>query len=81
LQILLDELELNPLRGRRVLTLSGGERRMVAIAAALAATPVLLVLDEPTTGLDPAARARLVRILAKLADEVPSLLVAEQDPG
>jgi energy-coupling factor transport system ATP-binding protein len=81
LQVLLDELELNPLRGRRVLTLSGGERRMVAIAAALAATPALLVLDEPTTGLDPAARTRLVRILSNLAEEVPSLLVAEQDPA
>ncbi|WP_449415744.1 ABC transporter ATP-binding protein [Ochrobactrum teleogrylli] len=55
---LLNELELNALRGRRVLTLSGGERRMVAMAAALAAEPKLLILDEPTTGLDPAARHR-----------------------
>ncbi|MEO3998629.1 ATP-binding cassette domain-containing protein [Mesorhizobium sp. CAU 1732] len=79
--LLIEELELNALRGRRVLTLSGGERRMVAIAASLAAAPRLLVLDEPTTGLDPAARARLVRILTKLGGDIPALLVAEQDPG
>ena len=78
---LLNELELNALRGRRVLTLSGGERRMVAMAAALAAEPKLLVLDEPTTGLDPAARQRLVRVLKKLGAEIPALLIAEQDPA
>ncbi len=60
-------------------TLSGGERRMVAIAAALAAAPRLLVLDEPTTGLDPAARQRLLRSLATFGAEIPSLLIAEQD--
>ena len=78
---LLNELELNALRGRRVLTLSGGERRMVAMAAALAAEPKLLILDEPTTGLDPAARQRLVRVLKKLGAEIPALLIAEQDPA
>ncbi|MBA8853257.1 energy-coupling factor transport system ATP-binding protein [Ochrobactrum intermedium] len=78
---LLNELELNALRGRRVLTLSGGERRMVAMAAALAAEPKLLILDEPTTGLDPAARQRLVRVLKKLGVEIPALLIAEQDPA
>lgn len=78
---LLSELELDALRGRRVLTLSGGERRMVAMAAALAAAPKLLVLDEPTTGLDPAARQRLVRVLKKLGAEIPALLIAEQDPA
>lgn len=78
---LLDSLELRALSGRRVLTLSGGERRMVAIAAALASRPSLLVLDEPTTGLDPAARGRLVRILNELADEIPALLVSDQDPA
>ncbi len=81
LQELLGELELDALRGRRVLTLSGGERRMVAIAAAIAAAPRLLALDEPTTGLDPAARQRLVRILRKLGAEIPALLISEQDPA
>ena len=81
IETLLIELEIADLRGRRVLTLSGGERRMVAIAAALAASPRLLVLDEPTTGLDPAARARLVRILQKLRADRSALLISEQDPA
>lgn len=76
---LLLALGLDDLRGRRVLTLSGGERRMVALAASLAPVPRLLVLDEPTTGLDPAARLRLVETLARLREAIPMLLIAEQD--
>ena len=76
---LLGQLQLNSLRGRRVLTLSGGERRMAAIAAAMAAKPQLLVLDEPTTGLDPSARSRLVETLSSLRTEIPMLLIADQD--
>ncbi|NTG48007.1 ATP-binding cassette domain-containing protein [Agrobacterium rhizogenes] len=77
---LIAEFELETLRGRRVLTLSGGERRMVTIAAAIASNPAILVLDEPTTGLDPAARMRLSNILRKVSDSVPTLLISEQDP-
>jgi energy-coupling factor transport system ATP-binding protein len=77
---LIVELEIGQLRGRRVLTLSGGERRMVAIAAAIAARPEILVLDEPTTGLDPAARQRLVRLIEKLSQELSGVVIAEQDP-
>ncbi len=76
---LLLALGLDGLRGRRVLTLSGGERRMVALAASLALVPRLLVLDEPTTGLDPAARLRLVETLSRLRNAIPMLLIAEQD--
>jgi energy-coupling factor transport system ATP-binding protein len=78
---LIVELEIEQLRGRRVLTLSGGERRMVAIAAAVAARPEILVLDEPTTGLDPAARQRLVRLIEKLAADLSGIVIAEQDPA
>jgi cobalt/nickel transport system ATP-binding protein len=44
--------------------LSGGEKRAVAIAGVLAMSPDVLVLDEPSEGLDPAARRRLIRLLA-----------------
>ncbi len=76
---LLTSLQLDALRGRRVLTLSGGERRMVAIAAGLAAAPRLLVLDEPTTGLDPAARQRLTGALQQPSLADTALLISEQD--
>ncbi|PYE25715.1 energy-coupling factor transport system ATP-binding protein [Rhizobium sp. PP-CC-3A-592] len=80
LRTLIAAFGIEALCGRRVLTLSGGERRMVAIAAALAASPLILVMDEPTTGLDPAARARLAALLQTVASSVSALLVAEQDP-
>lgn len=73
---------LRPLSGRLVLDLSGGERRMVALAAAVAGSPRLLVLDEPTTGLDPMARARLVGVLRDLRSaSAPAtmMLAADQD--
>jgi energy-coupling factor transporter ATP-binding protein EcfA2 len=81
LRELIEELRLSELCGRRVLTLSGGERRMVVIAAALASNPAMLVLDEPTTGLDPEARSRLSGALARAAASVSALLVSEQDPA
>jgi energy-coupling factor transport system ATP-binding protein len=81
LRQVIEELKLSELCGRRVLTLSGGERRMVVIAAALVSKPAVLVLDEPTTGLDPEARARLSRALDQAAASVSALLVSEQDPA
>ena len=53
---LLAELALVPLAGRPLAKLSGGQRRLACVAAALAAGRPLLVLDEPTTGMDPVAR-------------------------
>jgi ABC-2 type transport system ATP-binding protein len=53
---LLDELDLGPLAARPLAALSGGQRRLGYVAVALAGERPVLVLDEPTTGLDPAAR-------------------------
>ena len=54
--------------------LSGGQQRLAAIAGVLAMEPELLVLDEPTAGLDPRGRARLRALMADLADHGVTLL-------
>ncbi|BDV00534.1 putative ABC transporter ATP-binding protein [Thermodesulfomicrobium sp. WS] len=59
-------LGLSDFAGRLTHRLSGGEMRLVALAGVLAMQPRLLLLDEPTTGLDPATRERLIAILQAL---------------
>lgn len=62
----LDALDLAPLRARRLETLSGGERQRVAIASVLAAQPRALVLDEPTSQLDPQSAEDVLGVLHRL---------------
>jgi energy-coupling factor transporter ATP-binding protein EcfA2 len=63
---IVDLLNLAPLRSRPMNTLSGGERQRVAIACALVLQPEILVLDEPTSQLDPRSAAELLHVLADL---------------
>ncbi|MDZ8050019.1 MAG: energy-coupling factor ABC transporter ATP-binding protein [Aulosira sp. ZfuVER01] len=57
--------------------LSGGQRRLVALAAILALEPEILILDEPTNGLDPAWRRHLAQVLLNLPVKV--ILIASHD--
>jgi len=66
-------------RGQDCRTLSGGERQMVSIGAALMAQPRILLLDEPTLGLSPKLKAELCAAIERITETgVPTILV-EQD--
>lgn len=61
-------LDFEEFKDRQTFSLSGGERRRVALAGVLALEPEVLVLDEPTAGLDPAARQQLLDYILALHD-------------
>jgi ABC-2 type transport system ATP-binding protein len=62
--------------GQVVRDLSGGERARVSLAAVLLGAPDLLILDEPTIGLDPVLRVELWRLFGRLASDGATLLVS-----
>jgi len=72
---LLDRLRMTPFRNRLADRLSGGMKQKLALACTLIHTPQLLVLDEPTTGVDPVSRRDFWKILAQLQREGLTLLV------
>ncbi|HEX2203722.1 MAG TPA: ABC transporter ATP-binding protein [Longimicrobium sp.] len=72
---LLHDLELEPRTRQLTGTLSGGWKQKVALACATAHRPRMLFLDEPTAGVDPAARRRFWQIIYRLAKEGTTILV------
>lgn len=72
----LERLEILHLKDRSSLRLSGGEKRMAALATVLAMKPEVILLDEPTSFLDPKARRRLIGVLKSLEQTV---LIATHD--
>ncbi|MEV6014226.1 ABC transporter ATP-binding protein [Streptomyces sp. NPDC051997] len=61
--------------GSRIKSLSGGQRRRLDVALGVIGGPELLLLDEPTTGFDPAARRQFWELIRRLADEGTTILL------
>jgi len=75
---LLEQFDLTEAASRAVKTYSGGMRRRLDLAASLIGHPAVLFLDEPTTGLDPSARALMWDIVRKLVADGTTLLLTTQ---
>jgi ABC-2 type transport system ATP-binding protein len=75
---LLERLDLTDAADRLVKTYSGGMRRRLDLAACLVASPSVLFLDEPTTGLDPRSREDLWSLLRELVDTGTTLILTTQ---
>jgi lipopolysaccharide export system ATP-binding protein len=74
---LLDEFGLERLRQRLTPSLSGGERRRVEIARALAASPTFLLLDEPFAGIDPIMIEELQQLVCRLKERGLGVLITD----
>ncbi len=71
---LLQQTNLHEVRRKAVGSLSGGMKQRLGIAIALAGSPKLLIVDEPTAGLDPTERHRFLNLLAEIGQEIVVLL-------
>lgn len=76
---LLDEFNLNAIARQKAFTLSGGERRRVEVARALALNPVFLLLDEPFAGIDPIAVADIQRMIHVLKKRGIGVLITDHN--
>jgi len=76
----LEAVGLGSLARECVFELSGGQQQRAVIARALVGTPHVLVLDEPTTGIDRAFRPNVVRELRRRADDGAAVVVVSHDP-
>jgi lipopolysaccharide export system ATP-binding protein len=79
LEDLLAEFGIEHLRRTPALTLSGGERRRVEIARALAARPQFMLLDEPLAGIDPIAVGDIRRLITHLKDRGIGVLITDHN--
>ena len=69
IEALLEELNLTPVKNKPIGTYSGGMKQRIGIAQVLVGDPKLIILDEPTVGLDPEERVRFRNMLADLSGE------------
>ena len=79
LEELLGELHIDHVRDSLGMSLSGGERRRVEIARALAADPRFMLLDEPFAGVDPLSVADIQRIIKHLSDKGIGVLITDHN--
>lgn len=75
----LTAMDIAPLSSRPPHRLSGGEKKRVALASVLVLEPEVLLLDEPTTGLDPRSAAQIIRLLASWKNGSRTVITATHD--